>query len=230
MQPSQKGLNFIKSYEGCVLHPYLDQGGIPTIGYGMTYYPDTDKHVKMTDPVLTQAQADSLFLLMVKPYADAVLEATSGVLLNQNQLDALTSFTYNCGIGAFQQSTLCQHVLLNKVTEADFTLYDHVGKQVLVGLLKRREAEYQLFITSIVPIITNQNKTMKTTWVKFYDSATKTVNTVFVADQVFQKDGQTFDFTDANDMLSKSTNETFNFWDGETVGAGQVIEGAGLSA
>jgi lysozyme len=31
------GLNLIKEFEGCILQPYLEQVGIPTIGYGQIY-------------------------------------------------------------------------------------------------------------------------------------------------------------------------------------------------
>lgn len=222
MEISEQGQKFIQSYEGCILHPYLDQGGTPTIGYGFTYYPNGTK-VKITDPSITQAQADEMFTQIVKPYADGVLEATSGVSLNQNKLDALTSFSYNCGLAAFRQSTLCQHVLLNRVTEADFTLYDHVNGAVSVGLLNRRKAEYQVFIKPITAQPVPPTNIMNTTtWVKFYNSTTKEVNTVFVADQVFQKDGQTFEFATAEEMLAKSETTTFNFWNGVPVGAGTV--------
>lgn len=61
-------------------------------------------------------------------------------------------------------------------------------------------------------------------FIKFYDSATREVNTLFVAEQEMKKDGQTFDFTDAEDMLAKSTTETLNFWDGKFVGEGKVAE------
>lgn len=148
MELSQEGINFIKGFEGCVLHPYLDQGGTPTIGWGMTYYPGTFTKVKMTDSSLTQAQADSFFLLIVKPFSTGVVEACRGSL-NDNQLTALTDFAYNCGLGAFKQSTLLQHVNQNCVVESDFTLYDHIGQEVSVGLLNRRKAEYQLFIKPI---------------------------------------------------------------------------------
>lgn len=150
MNISKEGIDFIKSYEGCRLRPYLDQGGVPTIGWGFTYYPNGIK-VTMNDLPMSQMIADQDFLLIVKPYADNVVEACIGshIPLNQSQLDALTSFSYNCGVGAFKQSTLLQHVLKGNVVEADFTLYDHVKGQVSVGLLNRRKAEYQLFIKSI---------------------------------------------------------------------------------
>lgn len=149
MEISENGLSIIKQFEGCILHPYLDQGGKPTIGWGMTYYPDTGKIVTMSDKPLTQIQADALFALMVKPYCTGVIEALGGTVVNQNQFDSLVDFCYNLGVGAFKQSTLCQHIKYGTVLEADFTLYDHVKGQISVDLLNRRKAEYQLFIKPI---------------------------------------------------------------------------------
>lgn len=161
MEISQKGLNLIKRYEGCVLHPYLDQGGTPTIGWGMTYYPNTGKKVSMNDATLTQEQADTYFLEMVQPYCNAVLEVVT-VPLTQNQLDALTDFSYNLGNEAFRQSTLLQHINNHAVVEEDFTIYSHANGKVLVGLLNRRKAEYTLFITADTPTITMEENTAPT--------------------------------------------------------------------
>jgi hypothetical protein len=172
----------------------------------------------MTDKLLTQVQADTFFISMVKPYATGVIEACGGYI-NQNQLDALTSFTYNCGVGAFRQSTLLQNVLHGKVTEADFTLYDHVGKQVSVGLLNRRKAEYQLFIKPIAVVIPPIIKTM-IKFVKFFDSATHTVKTYFTAEKVLDSGEATFDFATGEEAQAHSTAEAFVFFDNVAIGAG----------
>lgn len=71
---------------------------------------------------------------------------------------------------------------------------------------------------------------MEIKFIKFYNSETKEVNTLFVAEQEMKKDGQTFDFSSSEDMLAKSTTETLNFWNGKFVGTGQVADMAGLSA
>lgn len=145
---SAAGLQFIQSFEGCVLHPYLDISGHATIGFGMTYYPDTGKQVTMEDLPVTQEQADSYFLEMVKPYAQAISDSCT-VNLTQDQFDSLVDFAYNCGVGAFKSSTLLQRVNGCCVTVADFTEYDHVNGVVSENLLARREAEFELFIKPI---------------------------------------------------------------------------------
>lgn len=151
------GLKFIQSYEGCVLHAYKDIGGTPTIGWGMTQYPNGVK-VKLSDLPLTQEEADTMFEQLVQPYCNGVIEALGGtVQLNSNQLCALTDFAYNCGVGAFQNSNLCQHVKTNTVTQQDFTIYDHIGSFVNQGLYNRRLAEYNLFITNVPNAETQTN-------------------------------------------------------------------------
>lgn len=144
---SSAGIDFIKGFEGCSLTPYEDVGGTATIGYGFTHYPN-GMVVTMQDTPLTQEEADAMFLEIVQPYCDGV-KSVCNVSLNDDQLAALTSFAYNLGVKAFQRSSLAQHVNQNCVVESDFTTYDHVGNNVVQGLLNRRIAEYNLFITSV---------------------------------------------------------------------------------
>lgn len=63
---------------------------------------------------------------------------------------------------------------------------------------------------------------MQIKFVKFYYTGTGIVKTLFMENGTFQDNGQTHMFTDAKDMLSKSTKETANFWDNNYVGVGEV--------
>lgn len=103
MKPSQNCFNLIKSQEGCVLHPYLDQAGVPTIGWGTTIYPN-GHHVTMKDSPINQEQADDYLHYAAGIVADAVT-AMVPPSLNQNQFDALVDFAYNVGTGALHGST-----------------------------------------------------------------------------------------------------------------------------
>lgn len=105
---SQAGLQFLINNEGCVLHPYLDTKGIPTIGVGNTFWEDGSK-VKMTDPPITQKRAMELFRWVLKHYELAVYSNTRDDI-NQNQFDSLVSFTYNVGVSAFKNSTLLKRI------------------------------------------------------------------------------------------------------------------------
>lgn len=143
------GLTLIKSFEGCILHPYRDLVGIPTIGYGQTYYPDTGKKVSMNDPAITQQQADNMFLQMLKPYELAVYSTTRDDI-TQNNFNALVSLSYNIGTGGFKGSTV--HRLVNDGISDDrlkhaFLMWDKADGKVFDTLVKRRTKEYQFYIS-----------------------------------------------------------------------------------
>jgi lysozyme len=99
MKTSVEGLNLIKDYEGLRLEAYYCPSGILTIGYGHT---GPDVWVSM---VITESEAERLLQQDLAKFEDGVKEFIT-VPLNQNQFDALVSFTYNVGIGALQNSTL----------------------------------------------------------------------------------------------------------------------------
>lgn len=148
-QLDQSGLNLIKGFEQLVLHPYLDQVGIPTIGYGQTYYPTTGKKVTMQDKPLTRQQADYEFLLMLKPYELAVYSTTRDDL-KQNEFNALVSLTYNIGTGGFKNSTvhrLVQQKINDVRLKAAFLMWDKADHKVLQDLVYRRNKEYQVYIS-----------------------------------------------------------------------------------
>ena len=68
--------------------------------------------------------------------------------INQNQFDALVSFTYNVGCRAFRNSTLLR--MLNQGYEpqaaAQFNRWTLGGGKVLQGLVRRRAEERQMFL------------------------------------------------------------------------------------
>lgn len=141
MKLSENGKKLIKKFEGCSLKAYKCPAGVLTIGYGHT------KGV-VCNQKITQAEADRLFNEDVKIFENAVNTLVK-VPINQNQFDALVSFTFNLGIGAFKNSTLLR--LLNQGlycgASEQFGLWVHVGKIVLHGLVVRREEERKLFLT-----------------------------------------------------------------------------------
>ena len=68
--------------------------------------------------------------------------------INQNQYDALVSFTYNCGSGNLQKSTLLQKVNAkpnDPYIKAEFLKWNKAGGKVLPGLTKRREEEAKIY-------------------------------------------------------------------------------------
>lgn len=148
---TEKGLELIKKFEGCRLKAYQCPAKKWTIGYGATYYKDGSK-VKEGDKI-TQEEADELLLWMIsKEYEPFVRKAVTSEI-NPYQLDALTSFAYNCGTGNLKKSTLLKKVNANPNDPAigdEFAKWNKGGGQVLVGLTRRRKAETALYFTEWV--------------------------------------------------------------------------------
>ena len=142
------GLNLIKKKEGFVSIPYKCQAGIPTIGYGSTYYEDGTK-VTMSDPGITEEQATKLLSNTIKGFEKAVnTYVTSDI--NQNQFDALVSFTYNVGPDQFKKSTLLKYINKNPNDPniaLEFAKWVKVKGNVSKGLVKRRAEESNLYFS-----------------------------------------------------------------------------------
>ncbi|MDN5681338.1 MAG: lysozyme [Ewingella sp.] len=140
MNVSENGLDLIKRFEGYRLSAYQDSVGVWTIGYGHT------RGVKRGDKI-TRAQADE-FLAQDAADAASDVERRVKVPLNQNQFDALVSFTFNLGDGNLKSSTLLRRLNEGNYRAAadQFGRWVFAGGVLLDGLVKRREAERQLFI------------------------------------------------------------------------------------
>ncbi|WP_319422750.1 lysozyme [Pleurocapsa sp. FMAR1] len=70
------------------------------------------------------------------------------VPLNQNQFDALVSFTFNVGVGAFSKSTLLKLLNYKDYQKAanEFSRWTRGGGRILPGLINRRKDEHELFV------------------------------------------------------------------------------------
>lgn len=140
METSQKGLDFIKQFEGIRKKAYLDSVNIPTIGVGHT---GPEVHMGME---ITDEQVDEYLKEDVKEAEEAVNKLVK-VDLTQDQFDALVSFVFNFGEPRFQGSTLLKKVNANDFTGAvqEFPRWNRAGGKIEVGLTKRRLAEADLF-------------------------------------------------------------------------------------
>lgn len=137
--------NLVKRYEGFRSKPYKCPANVWTIGYGSTFYINGEK-VSMYDSEISEIFASELLENVLNDFASKV-DKVIKVSLNQNQFDALVSFTYNIGIGAFTKSTL-----LKKLNNADFqgasdefVRWNKAKGKVLKGLINRRLDEQKLF-------------------------------------------------------------------------------------
>jgi len=138
-------MNIIKHFEGCHLTAYLCPANVWTIGYGSTIHPNGIK-VKQGDTI-TQAQAEQYLQIEIERRSAAMALPPT---LNANQRQALVSFAYNLGIGAYNRSTLKKKVTINPsdpTIRDEFMKYNKSGGKVLRGLTRRRQAEADLFFT-----------------------------------------------------------------------------------
>ena len=142
--PEDIASQLIEHYESCVLHPYEDARGIPTIGWGNTTYIDGTR-VTMNDKTLVQSEADALFMFWLKDFTAKVSGHVPGAKVNE--LGAFVSLAYNIGITAFTGSTaLRQWLRANKKAAGDgIEMWNKAGGQVLKGLQRRRRAERLVF-------------------------------------------------------------------------------------
>ena len=148
MKVSQSGKEMIMKHEGVRLKAYLCTAKVPTIGWGNTVYENATK-VKMGDEI-TLDRAKELFDLIIIKFEKNVLSALKGIVVNQNQFDALVSFTYNVGFGNLNKSTLLKKVIANPndiTIRNEFMKWNKAGGKVLNGLTKRRVDEANLYFS-----------------------------------------------------------------------------------
>ncbi len=150
MNISKKGVDLIKSFEGCYLKAYKCPAGVWTIGWGTTEPINGVKpHSGM---VITRQQADELLMKNLASYEKAVNNLK--IDFNQNQFDALVSFCYNLGTGIFK-GNLLEAIQSKqwKSVASQLLLYTRGGGVVLGGLVRRRAAEVKLFLTPPLPAV-----------------------------------------------------------------------------
>lgn len=139
MKTSNNGIAFIKSFESLSLKAYVCPAGVVTIGWGHTL------NVKLGD-VCTVAEADKWLKEDLKTSEVAV--NAMGISLSQAQFDALVSFTFNCGVSAFEKSTLRKKVMSNSKDESirhEFKKWKFANGKVLKGLARRRQMETEMY-------------------------------------------------------------------------------------
>ena len=137
-------MDLIQQFEGCKLTAYLCPAGVWTIGWGSTGI-GVSKGVTWT-----QAEADERYKKDIGVFKTGVKKLVT-VPINNNQLEALTSFAYNLGLGALKGSTLLKYLNAGNYQAAanQFLRWDKAGGKVLSGLTRRRTAERNLFLKAV---------------------------------------------------------------------------------
>ena len=149
MRTSSRGIQLIKSFEGCRLTAYKDANSVWTIGWGTTNADKavTGKTIK-SGLTITQPTAEKWLIESIKQrYEPKVEKYEETYHWNQNQFDALVSFAYN--IGSIDQltadGTRDKATIARKILE-----YNKAGGKVLEGLARRRKAEHDLFCEPMI--------------------------------------------------------------------------------
>ena len=139
---SDFGIEFIKKLEGLRLEKYNCIAGYQTIGYGHKILPQ-----EIFAQTISYVEAEHLLRKDLSNIECAVLKYITAEL-NQQQFDAISSFTYNLGVATLQRSTLRQKINYGSFVEAanEFLRWRYIKNKPSLGLLKRRKLERQLFI------------------------------------------------------------------------------------
>ena len=139
MKTTERLLNQLMVMEGLRLEAYEDAAGVPTIGYGHT------KDVRMGDRI-SAYWAKELLRDDIDEAEQQVKEL--GVARTEGQLDALTSFVFNLGIGRLKESTLLRVIReggSKQQIRKEFKRWVYAGGKKLPGLVTRREWEAKRF-------------------------------------------------------------------------------------
>ena len=147
-QLSRQGADFISRFERCVLKLYNDPTGNATIGIGHLVHMGK---INGSEPQefksgITRDRAVELLQHDAAGAARAVRQAIAKPL-NQAQLDALISFTFNVGEGNLRASTLRRKLNAGDYASvpSELTKWVFSGGKKLPGLIRRRQAEGALF-------------------------------------------------------------------------------------
>ena len=145
---SRAGAGFIARFEGCVLHLYNDPTNNATIGVGHLVHigPINGNEPAEFKQGITRQRALELLEEDAKQASRAVRQAITQPL-KQTEFDALVSFTFNCGAGNLQSSTLRRKLNAGNraAVPAELMRWVYSGSKKLPGLVKRRQAEGALF-------------------------------------------------------------------------------------
>ena len=149
MKTSDQGIAMLKNFEGFVKWPQMDNGQW-TVGYGtavsgtrLEYYNENG---------ITEAQAT----LLLKEYLEGFEKSvntfidTHSLKLNQQQFDALVSFTYNLGSSWMQSAGTFRTAVINGTTGNEFIYamaqFGKAGGAPVGGLIERRLCEANLYL------------------------------------------------------------------------------------
>ena len=158
MKVSDKCISMIRHHEGVRFRAYRCPAKLWTIGVGHVLYPLQGRlPLDQRQDFPLQAQDDRTFS---EEEVNGILHndlvrfergvtTLCPISLTQGQFDSLCSFSFNCGLGTLQRSTLRQKLLRGETEDAaqELLKYCMGGGKILKGLQNRRIDERSLFLS-----------------------------------------------------------------------------------
>lgn len=159
-QINDTGLKLVEGFEGLYLHAYhgaADVPGLLTIGYGHTS--EAGPPTVVAGQVITHQEADDILRADLSK-CEADVERLVKVPLNDNQFAAIVSFTFNCGAGALEHSSLLRRLNAGDYASVPGSLmaWVNANSRRVEGLVTRRHAEGSLFMSIPSSISSNTIK------------------------------------------------------------------------
>jgi len=130
-----------RRFEGFYSHPYLCPAGVPTIGYGATFYEDGTR-VTLKDAPIARERAEVLLRWQIqRRFLPAVMRQCPGAD-SLPRVAALIDFAFNLGEGNLAASTLRRKVNAREWDDAaaQHLRWNKAGGRVLAGLTRRCRA------------------------------------------------------------------------------------------
>ena len=159
--PTAKGYRFIKGYEGFAPYPFKHGNEqFNTVGYGITELYQSEYYNAMAPFPTTEEKASITYGIMLrKAFSETLLQRmiNDGVNtdnIKSNHFDAFVSICMNTGLGAVVDSPMYKYYLVDmndsRISTSWLTWYiKDGGGNILQGLIDRRKAESNIFISSI---------------------------------------------------------------------------------
>ena len=151
MTASEDLIRLLKSVEGFSAKPYWDYAQW-TVGYGTKCPDDRLEYYKANG--ITEAEAESLLQVYVAKFENELYKFMdrTGVVLSQQQFDALLLFSYNCGT-AWAYSGLLYNAVVSGATGNEviyaFSRWCNAGGEIKLSLLRRRLRDANLYLNGV---------------------------------------------------------------------------------
>jgi len=158
MKVSNKCISMIRHHEGVRFRAYRCPAKLWTIGVGHVLYPiqgalpldkRQDFQLQESDNrTFSSEEVDGILKSDLARFERGVA-VQCPVELTQGRFDALVSFSFNCGLGTLQRSTLRQKLLRGETEDAaqELLKYCMGGGKILKGLQNRRIDERAMFLS-----------------------------------------------------------------------------------